>query len=103
LAALIFNNRAVSRTPRPSSIQGGHHPIADHRPLELAEHAQHAEQGATAWRRDLAGGYALAAPARVRPRLSILAAVSMKSLHALPPQQAVHGSAGSDHRSWYRP
>jgi hypothetical protein len=73
LAAETLSSRAVSRTPRPSSsaarmrsilngvvlrlprrlpddpraIQSRQNAIADHRPLELAEHPLHPEQGAT--------------------------------------------------------
>jgi hypothetical protein len=76
LAALTFNSRTVSRTPRPASraarmrctVNGvvlglprrlpddrarsspAITPVAYHRPLELAGHAQHAEQHPAGWR-----------------------------------------------------
>jgi hypothetical protein len=34
-------------------IQSGHHPIADHRPLELREYTQHPKQRPAGWHRSV--------------------------------------------------
>ena len=40
---------------RPRSVQPGHHAIAEHRPLELREPRQHAEQHPAGWGRGIEG------------------------------------------------
>jgi hypothetical protein len=40
---------------RSSALQSGHHPIPDHRSLELGEHPQHPEQHPAGWRTGIEG------------------------------------------------